>query len=80
MKDLELHATRLHGDDWLIELYNPNIASVEVEGTKSFSTVGAAQVWADTIGDIEKVFDEGETLWVRVPSTDREKTEMLLAL
>lgn len=44
MKDLQLHATRLKDSDWLIELYNPNIGVVEVEGHKSFDTIGQAQV------------------------------------
>jgi hypothetical protein len=80
MKDLQLHATRLKDNDWLIELYNPNIGVVEVEGHKNFSTVGQAQVWADTIGEIDKTFDDGETIWVSVPANEKEHTELLLAL
>jgi hypothetical protein len=80
MKNLQLHATRLKENDWLIELYNPNIGVVEVEGHKSFDTIGQAQVWADTIGEIDRTFDNGETIWISVPAEDREKTDLLLAL
>lgn len=80
MKDLQLHATHLKDTEWLIELYNPNIGAVEIEDTKTFDTSGAARVWAETLGTVENVFDEGDTIWVSVPANEQENTQLMFAL
>lgn len=80
MKDLQLHATHLSHNEWLVELYNPNIGVVEQELGKKFTTIGEAKVWAEALGNIEKVYDGGETIWVKIPYGEKENAEKLLAL
>jgi len=80
MRDLELHAIHLKDEAWLVQFYDPNIATIEQEIEKEFNTVGEVTVWAESFGKVENVWQGGDSVQVSVPYENKGQARKMLAL
>lgn len=78
MQNLEIHASKVSNKDWLVEIYNPNVATIEQELTKQFSTAGETQVWLETFSKI--TVSNTESFWGVISHEDEALAQKMLAL
>jgi len=53
MKSLEVRVFGSSDGQWKVDIYDPNIASVIEQMEMQFSSDGHAEVWLDTLGEVD---------------------------